>query len=42
MYGMNFETMPELQFEYGYPTAMIFTGLGCGLLYRQLRRAGWL
>jgi magnesium transporter len=42
IYGMNFEHMPELKWEYGYPAAlalMIVLGVA---LHRVLRRAGWL
>ena len=42
VYGMNFDHMPELGWQYGYPTAlglMVFVGL---VLNRVLRRAGWL
>ncbi|XVU28227.1 magnesium and cobalt transport protein CorA [Actinoplanes sp. CA-054009] len=42
VYGMNFTHMPELQWRYGYPTLMLFMLLSSGLLYRLLRRAGWL
>ncbi len=42
VYGMNFEHMPELKWQFGYPLALTaMLGLGAGL-YRFLRRAGWL
>ncbi|WPB55422.1 magnesium/cobalt transporter CorA [Xylophilus sp. GOD-11R] len=42
LYGMNFKYMPELEWRWGYPTAVAVT-LGCGVfLYRRLRKAGWL
>ena len=42
VYGMNFEHMPELSWQYGYP-AMITLMLGISvLLYRAFRRNGWL
>jgi magnesium transporter len=42
VYGMNFEHMPELSWQYGYP-AMISLMLGISvLLYRAFRRNGWL
>ena len=42
VYGMNFEHMPELDWQYGYP-AMISLMLGISvLLYRAFRRNGWL
>jgi magnesium transporter len=42
IYGMNFEHMPELSWEYGYPAVLALIVLICGLLYRGFRRAGWL
>jgi magnesium transporter len=42
IWGMNFQNMPELKWDYGYPAALgtIFTT--CLLLYRRFKRAGWL
>ena len=42
MYGMNFKEMPELSWEYGYPTALGVTVIGCIWLYCRLKRAKWL
>jgi magnesium transporter len=42
LYGMNFEHMPELRWEYGYPAVLLVCLAVCGLLYARLRRAGWL
>jgi len=42
LYGMNFEWMPELKWAPGYPMAVGVTLLGCVLVYRRLRRAGWV
>ena len=42
LYGMNFEWMPELKWKAGYPMAVAVTVLGCVLVYRRLRRAGWV
>jgi magnesium transporter len=42
MYGMNFQWMPELKWKAGYPMAVAVTVLGCILVYRRLRRAGWV
>ncbi len=42
IWGMNFKHMPELAWRVGYPlaiTAMLLCGF---VLYRTLRRAGWL
>lgn len=42
IWGMNFEHMPELKWEYGYPAALAFIATVCAILYRRLKRAGWL
>jgi magnesium transporter len=39
---MNFQWMPELKWQAGYPMAVAATALGCVLVYRRLRRAGWV
>jgi len=42
IYGMNFEHMPELKWEYSYPAALsLMLAVGV-VLNRILRRAGWL
>ena len=42
VYGMNFEKMPELKWDYGYPLAIGIMVTLCFLLYRGFRRYGWL
>jgi magnesium transporter len=42
LYGMNFEFMPELRWKWSYPFLMAGLIVGCVLLYRRLRQAGWL
>jgi magnesium transporter len=42
IYGMNFDHMPELHWQYGYPLVLGVMATVCGLLYRRLRKAGWL
>jgi magnesium transporter len=42
IWGMNFETMPELQWKYGYPAALSVITAICFVLYRRFKRAGWL
>lgn len=42
IWGMNFEFMPELEWRYGYPLALLLIGTACAALYRQFRRIGWL
>ncbi|WP_249998637.1 magnesium and cobalt transport protein CorA [Actinoplanes sp. M2I2] len=42
IYGMNFSHMPELTWRYGYPTIVLLLLVSATVLYRVLRRAGWL
>jgi magnesium transporter len=42
IWGMNFVDMPELDEWWGYPMALGLIGLGAGLVYRYLRRRGWI
>ena len=42
IWGMNFEHMPELKWQYGYPMALGVITLTCALLYRRFKRVGWL
>lgn len=42
MYGMNFESMPEIHSPYGYPISIGGTLLICAALYWRLKRAGWV
>ena len=42
IYGMNFDTMPELRWRYGYPAVIGIVLVACGLLYRRFKRSGWL
>jgi magnesium transporter len=42
LWGMNFAFMPELQWTYGYPIAMLVIVASCALLYGRFRRIGWL
>jgi len=42
MYGMNFDSMPELEWRLGYPLAVAVTVLGCAFVHRRLHRAGWV
>jgi len=42
IYGMNFEFMPELKWEYGYFVVCgLMAGL-CGFLFWRFKRTGWL
>lgn len=42
IYGMNFQHMPELQWEYGYYAVLGVILTACGLLYARFRSDGWL
>jgi magnesium transporter len=42
IYGMNFEHMPELAWQYGYPACLLVMAVAGVVLHRVLRRAGWL
>lgn len=42
IWGMNFERMPELKWEYGYPLALLTIFSACLFLYIRLKRIGWL
>ncbi|WAL94866.1 magnesium/cobalt transporter CorA [Streptomyces sp. Je 1-369] len=42
MYGMNFDHMPELHWQFGYPMVMSLIAVACVALYRGFRRNGWL
>jgi magnesium transporter len=42
VWGMNFEHMPELKWQYGYPAALGAILLVCGVMYRRFRKSGWL
>ena len=42
IYGMNFRTMPELRWQYGYPFALLLMVLVTGGLAFFFRRRGWL
>ena len=42
IYGMNFRSMPELSWQYGYPVVLSLTIGSCVLLYAHFKRSGWL
>ncbi len=42
IYGMNFDTMPELRSQFGYPLVLAGMVLVVVVLYRQFKRSGWL
>jgi magnesium transporter len=42
LYGMNFKYMPELEWDYGYPVALVGMVSLCVFLYFWFRKVGWL
>lgn len=42
IYGMNFDYMPELHWDFGYPVVMGVVLLICAVVYRTFRRNDWL
>jgi magnesium transporter len=42
IYGMNFDIMPELQWQFGYPIALGLMVLSAVLPYLYFKRRGWL
>src|SRR5688572_8764846 len=42
IYGMNFDNMPELRWDFGYPFALLLMALSAGSLFMYFRRKRWL
>jgi magnesium transporter len=42
IWGMNFDHMPELRWQYSYPVILTLTALACFTLYRWFKRSEWL
>ena len=42
VYGMNFDRMPELHWNYGYPVVMVVMIAACLSLFVGFKRSGWL
>ena len=42
IYGMNFDTMPELRWEFGYPAVIGSLLVITVVLYRKFKKSGWL
>ena len=42
VYGMNFDNMPELRWQYGYYLVLVVMASACVGLYRAFRKSGWL
>ena len=42
VWGMNFKHMPELEWEWGYPLALLTIVASCGVAYWRFKKAGWI
>jgi magnesium transporter len=42
VYGMNFENMPELQWEFGYPLSLLLMAVVSIGLHRIFRKRSWI
>jgi magnesium transporter len=42
IYGMNFDTMPELRWRFGYPIVLSGLAIVTVFLYRKFKKSGWL
>jgi len=42
IYGMNFDHMPELRWQYGYFGVLAVMAVVCLSIYRGFKRSGWL
>ncbi len=42
IYGMNFDAIPELHWEFGYPIAIVLMVVSAVLPYLYFKRKGWL
>jgi magnesium transporter len=42
VYGMNFDHMPETDWQYGYPMALVLMGLVSVVLYVVFKRRDWI
>ena len=42
VYGMNFDYMPELRMQWGYPICITFMGIISLFLYRNFKNRNWL
>ena len=42
IYGMNFDTMPELRWQFGYPIVLGSLVVVTAFLYRKFKKSGWL
>lgn len=42
IYGMNFDNMPELHWEYGYPMILGIMATAVGFMHYKFKKSGWL
>jgi len=42
IWGMNFKHMPELDWAFGYPSALTLIAVSCVWLYSRFKKTGWL
>jgi magnesium transporter len=42
IWGMNFQNMPELKLDYGYPLALVVIAVACVFMWWRFRKARWL
>jgi magnesium transporter len=42
IYGMNFDVLPELHWQYGYPAILTFIAVTCAWLYWRFKKKQWL
>jgi magnesium transporter len=42
IYGMNFDSMPELRWRWAYPLVILIMASICVGLHRAFKRSGWL
>ena len=42
VYGMNFKFMPELDWSFGYPVAILLMGVSVAVPFAYFKRKGWL
>ena len=42
IWGMNFKNMPELNFAWGYPAALVVIAAACTFVWWRFRKAGWI
>ena len=41
IYGMNFDSFPELHWDFGYPMVLLVMAGIAGLMFRSFKKGGW-